>query len=67
MGSGYSYVTDDAAFTTNVDQISWDLLVMLKGFLNDLPEYKRIPIYIFSESYGGKVAISFAEVLHRVS
>ncbi|KAJ0001052.1 hypothetical protein NQD34_006072 [Periophthalmus magnuspinnatus] len=32
------------------------MLVLLKNFFNSLEEFESIPFYIFSESYGGKMA-----------
>ena len=33
VGTGYSYVTSDSAYTTDVKQISDDLLTLFKAFL----------------------------------
>jgi serine carboxypeptidase 1 len=30
-----------------------------------LPEFKKIPLYIFCESYGGKMAAAFSELLYK--
>jgi serine carboxypeptidase 1 len=40
VGTGFSYVSDKSALTTNVQQIADDLLVLFKAFLNQLPEFK---------------------------
>jgi len=64
VGSGYSYVTSDDAYTTDVKGISADLLVMIKDFMKGQPEFQKIPLYIFSESYGGKMAAAFSKVLY---
>ncbi|XP_028391058.1 retinoid-inducible serine carboxypeptidase-like [Dendronephthya gigantea] len=63
VGSGFSYVTDDNAYTTNVTGIAADLLTMFKSFLEDLPVFKKIPFYIFCESYGGKMTSAFGVTL----
>ncbi|KAI0236967.1 Retinoid-inducible serine carboxypeptidase [Lamellibrachia satsuma] len=65
VGTGYSYVTSDDAYTTNVDEIASDLLAVMKSFLAQLPQFSKVPFYIFSESYGGKMTASFSEVLYK--
>eukprot|EP00029_Vermamoeba_vermiformis_P011734 TRINITY_DN6535_c0_g1_i1.p1 TRINITY_DN6535_c0_g1~~TRINITY_DN6535_c0_g1_i1.p1 ORF type:complete len:430 (-),score=129.79 TRINITY_DN6535_c0_g1_i1:26-1315(-) len=64
VGTGYSYVEDDSAYTTNEKQIASDLLALLSGFLKKYPAFRSTPFYIFSESYGGKMAASFAKALY---
>lgn len=59
VGTGYSYVTDDTAYTTNVSQIADDLLTLFQAFLQQQPAFQNIPFYVFSESYGGKMAAAF--------
>ena len=39
VGTGYSYVTSDDAYTTNVDEIASDLLAVMKSFLAQLPQF----------------------------
>ena len=39
VGTGYSYVTSDDAYTTNVDQIASDLLIVFKAFISQLPQF----------------------------
>lgn len=51
-GTGYSYVDDDSAYTTNEKQIASDLLALLSGFYKKYPVFQSTPFYIFSESYG---------------
>ena len=63
VGAGFSYVDDKDAFTTTVYEVADDLVTALgeistqlrsKHYNPSLP-----PIFIFSESYGGKVAPVF--------
>ena len=63
VGAGFSYVDDKDAFTTTVYEVADDLVTALgeistqlrsKHYNSSLP-----PIFIFSESYGGKVAPVF--------
>lgn len=66
VGSGFSYVDDDQYFTRTNAEIAKDLVELMKGFYKKLPEFEKVPLHIFSESYGGKVAVEFAYVLHKV-
>ncbi|ESN94318.1 hypothetical protein HELRODRAFT_68894, partial [Helobdella robusta] len=65
VGAGYSYVDNKTLFTTDVAQISKDLLTLLKSFLQSNPEYKNIRFYIFGQSYGGKMGAHFSKVLYE--
>lgn len=47
VGTGYSYVTEDSAYTTDVSQIAADLMTLFRQFLEDLPVFK------VSRSYPG--------------
>ena len=38
---------------------------MMKGFYEKLPEFKKAPLHIMSESYGGKMAAEFALLLNQ--
>ena len=67
VGSGFSYVDDESALTTNVAQIGQDLLAWLNRFLGVHPEYRSRPFYIFCESYGGKMSAEFARVITAVN
>jgi serine carboxypeptidase 1 len=66
VGTGFSYVDRYAALTTNNTQIAEDLVTFTKGFLEEHPEFKSVPLYIFSESYGGKMAAEYALALDKV-
>jgi len=44
VGTGYSYVTSDDAYTTNVDEIASDLLAVMKAFLAQLPQFSVSPV-----------------------
>lgn len=65
VGTGYSYVDDEDAYTTNVQEIADDLLSILKVFLQANSEFSTVPFYIFSESYGGKMTAAFSQVLYK--
>ena len=40
VGTGYSYVTEDSAYTTDVSQIAADLMTLFSQLLEDLPVFK---------------------------
>lgn len=50
--------------TTDNKQIARDLVELLRGFYETLPEFKNVPLHIYGESYGGKMAIEFAYELN---
>mmetsp|Transcript_48795 Transcript_48795/g.119481 ORF Transcript_48795/g.119481 Transcript_48795/m.119481 type:complete len:440 (+) Transcript_48795:107-1426(+) len=58
VGTGYSYVSDKAALARNESQIVADLLVVLGAFVAKHPPFATLPLYVFSESYGGKMTAS---------
>lgn len=63
VGAGYSYADTDDAFTTNVSQIADDLLSVLKAFYKRQPSFQDTPLWIFTESYGGKMTSAFSQKL----
>ena len=65
VGSGFSYVDGLPYYTKNNKQIALDLVEFMKQFYIDHPEFKTVPLHIFCESYGGKMAPEFALELHR--
>ncbi len=66
VGAGFSYVDTSSAYTTNVTEIGQDLLAWARTFFTVHSEYRNRPFYIFCESYGGKMAAEFANVLRQV-
>ena len=67
VGAGFSYATNLGAFATTNGQIAADLLTCICSFYNNLPQFKKLPVYIMAQSYGGKMAVEFALVWHEVS
>jgi serine carboxypeptidase 1 len=63
VGTGYSYVDHNKHLTKNNKQIARDLIELLRGFYVALPEFRTVPLHIFGESYGGKMAVEFAREL----
>ncbi|XP_069955857.1 retinoid-inducible serine carboxypeptidase isoform X2 [Cherax quadricarinatus] len=65
VGTGYSFVEDPALLASNNTVIANDLVAFMKGFLAKVPEFQTVPLYIFAESYGGKMAAQFAVSLNK--
>ena len=66
VGTGYSHVDSFDALTTTNRQIADDFVVLLQGFYEAIPELKDTPLYIFCESYGGKMTAEIALVVDQV-
>ncbi|EDW69442.1 retinoid-inducible serine carboxypeptidase [Drosophila virilis] len=64
VGSGFSYVDDTAYYTATNKEIALDLVELMKGFYALHPEFESVPLHIFCESYGGKMAPEFALELY---
>lgn len=65
VGTGYSYVEDPSLFTTDIQQITDDLIVFITEFMDSYTPFKTIPIFIFGQSYGGKMGSHFAVQLWK--
>ena len=51
VGTGYSYVDEDSAYTTNVDEIAQDLLTLFKAFLKTntvFQVYTCMSVYMYT-------------------
>ncbi|XP_030372285.1 retinoid-inducible serine carboxypeptidase-like [Scaptodrosophila lebanonensis] len=66
VGSGFSYVDNPAYYTATNKEVALDLVNFMKGFYALHPEFETVPLHIFSESYGGKMATDFALELYNV-
>uniref|UniRef100_A0A8C6U5L3 Carboxypeptidase n=1 Tax=Neogobius melanostomus TaxID=47308 RepID=A0A8C6U5L3_9GOBI len=60
VGTGFSYTNRPDAFATNVSTVASDMLVLLRSFFSSRDDFQTIPFYIFSESYGGKMAAAIS-------
>ncbi|XP_031421135.1 retinoid-inducible serine carboxypeptidase [Clupea harengus] len=60
VGTGFSYTDSPDALTKDVAAVAADMLVLLKEFFSQKAEFQSIPFYIFSESYGGKMAAAIS-------
>ncbi|CAG0895869.1 unnamed protein product, partial [Cyprideis torosa] len=65
VGAGFSYVRNGAPYARNNDEIARDLLVLLTQFFKKFPNFSASPLYIFGESYGGKMVVGLSKVLHQ--
>lgn len=65
VGSGFSYVDSELYLTKNNREIANDLVELMRRFYAKIPEFKSVPLHIFSESYGGKMASEFALLLNE--
>lgn len=66
VGTGYSYVDNKKYFTHNVTGIAQDMMVTLQTFfMEKAPQFQKVPFYIFSESYGGKMTAAISRALYQ--
>ncbi|KAJ8668000.1 hypothetical protein QAD02_009663 [Eretmocerus hayati] len=65
VGAGFSYVDSEDKYATNNTQIADDLVNLMKSFLEQKPGFRKVPTYIFGESYGGKMGVEFALAWHK--
>jgi serine carboxypeptidase 1 len=65
VGTGYSYVDNDGAFVTTKEQINEHLLMLFKHLVNKYPAMRQTPVYLFGQSYGGKVVADFGVRLYQ--
>ncbi|XP_044531006.1 retinoid-inducible serine carboxypeptidase [Gracilinanus agilis] len=65
VGTGFSFVNHSDAYAQDLDMVASDMMVLLKSFFNSRPEFETVPFYIFSESYGGKMAAGISRELYK--
>ncbi|KAH0505006.1 Retinoid-inducible serine carboxypeptidase [Microtus ochrogaster] len=65
VGTGFSYVNTTDAYAKDLDTVASDMMVLLKSFFDCHKEFQTVPFYIFSESYGGKMAAGISLELHK--
>ncbi|KAH8251412.1 hypothetical protein KR032_011178 [Drosophila birchii] len=65
VGSGFSYVDNSSLLVTNNEQLTDDLMTFMMHFYKQHSEFKEVPLHIFSESYGGKMAPALAIRLEK--
>ncbi|XP_017115476.1 retinoid-inducible serine carboxypeptidase [Drosophila elegans] len=64
VGTGFAYVEEHGRYARTNRQIALDLVRLMEQFLGQYPAFRSVPMHIFSESYGGKMAPEFALELH---
>ncbi|XP_011834655.1 PREDICTED: retinoid-inducible serine carboxypeptidase [Mandrillus leucophaeus] len=65
VGTGFSYVNGSGAYAKDLATVASDMMVLLKTFFNCHKEFQTVPFYIFSESYGGKMAAGIGLELYK--
>ncbi|XP_054464290.1 retinoid-inducible serine carboxypeptidase [Anoplopoma fimbria] len=60
VGTGFSYSDRPDGFAKDVATVASDMLVLLQDFFTQKAEFQSVPFYIFSESYGGKMAAAIS-------
>ena len=63
IGTGWSLCNDINRLPYTEEQISMDLYTFLVGFLDKNPQYKKRPLYLSSQSYGGHYIPNFASYI----
>ncbi len=63
VGAGFSYVERDDLLPTTNAAIAADIVTLLAAFFTKYASLQGTPFYVFTESYGGKMAASLAPAL----
>ncbi|XP_024157154.1 serine carboxypeptidase-like 51 isoform X3 [Rosa chinensis] len=58
LGTGFSFVEDNALFVKNDVEAATDLTTLLKELFNRNESLQKSPLFIVAESYGGKFAVT---------
>lgn len=64
VGTGFSYVRKSAGYARDEKQIAQQLFLTLKAIYAKNPDFSGLPLYVFSESYGGKMTSEFGAYLN---
>ena len=65
-GVGFS-IADNNSVARNTEEISKDLISVLKTFMEEHSYFQNSPFYIFGQSYGGKMATGLAYYLFKAT
>ncbi|BFF94193.1 retinoid-inducible serine carboxypeptidase-like [Drosophila madeirensis] len=60
LGTGFSYLDNLTKFSENNRELGKDLASFMNGFYSRHREFQKVPLHIFGQSYGAKVASEFA-------
>lgn len=66
VGAGFSYAESTNHLTRTNNQIAKDTVELMRQFYKNLPKFRDVPVYITSESYGGKMAAEIALEWYKV-
>lgn len=66
VGAGFSYAESEFEFSMNNEEIARDILTCIKEFFKLKPKFVHVPTYVAGDSYGGKIAIEFANMWYKV-
>ena len=64
VGAGFSYVDSLTLLPKTNAAIAADLVTLASAFFSKYVELQDTPFYVFTESYGGKMAATFAPALY---
>ena len=65
VGSGFSIYEKTSDIPDTVDKISKDLITLLQIFMHEHHYFRNNSLYIFGQSYGGKMAPALGYYLHK--
>ncbi|XP_028162281.1 retinoid-inducible serine carboxypeptidase-like isoform X2 [Ostrinia furnacalis] len=65
VGTGFSYVDNNSYLTTTNDEIALDFVNLMRGFYEKNTEFEGVPLYIYGQSYGGKMAVDMGIRMHE--
>jgi len=63
VGTGFSYIRKSAGYAKDEKQIAQQLFQTLQNIYAKNPDFTGLPLYVFAESYGGKMASEFGAFL----
>lgn len=64
VGTGYSYLEPGENLTSTDEDIGAEMVEFLTKFYSDHSEFNPVPLYMFGESYGGKMVVEIAKQLY---
>ncbi|XP_008551567.1 retinoid-inducible serine carboxypeptidase [Microplitis demolitor] len=65
LGTGFSYL-ENFSNSTSGKETAQELVELMRGFFEAVPEFKNIPTYILGEFYSGKVAVETAFLWYKI-
>lgn len=67
VGTGFSFVENDAGYATNERDVGRDLFAALRQFFIMFSELRENPFYVTGESYAGKYVPAVSYAIHKHS